>query len=393
MVAHAYPYRCFMKRGVDVVHIISGDQWAGAEAQVFHTLVDLRKQNRADFQVILFNNGVLRQRLLDQGIETVVIDETKHNAVVMLLMLAGQLRRSRPAIIHVHAFKEHILGQAARTLAFHKSTIVRTFHGMSEVPQGLSFAKHVKSLIVHKIEKWFLNSGANTHIIAVSKDLEGFLHRSYPKTAVTQIYNGIPHLDRQSLRRKEIRSEFGIGEDTFWIGTFARLTEPKNIGLLIDAGKELALRGIDFRISIFGAGPLKEKLQGRIYDNNLQGRVRLEGFKEQIIPILGSIDLFVLCSLHEGLPISLLEAMSLEVPVVCTEVGGIKEVITHNQSGLLVPSNDRHGLAAAILKLREDEALRRELASNAKRTVAQSFSVENANRKLTNIYQTILRSS
>jgi glycosyltransferase involved in cell wall biosynthesis len=108
--------------------------------------------------------------------------------------------------------------------------------------------------------------------------------------------------------------------------------------------------------------------------------------------MLASIDLFVLCSLHEGLPMSLLEAISLEVPVVCTDVGGIKEVITQNHSGLLVPSNDHHRLTEAINKLIKNEALRDKFTSNAKKVVEQAFYVDNTNKKLIDLYHDILRS-
>jgi glycosyltransferase involved in cell wall biosynthesis len=381
-----------MRRHIDILHIISGDLWAGAEAQAFYTLSDLQKQKKADIVVILFNDGILRKRLHEKGIETIVIDENKHNALIMAVILARLIRKMRPAIIHVHAYKEHILGQIANMLNFNRSTMVRTFHGLSDVPKGLPVVKHIQSSIMYKIEKWFLNSGSNLNIIAVSKDLQNFLKRSFPKATITQIYNGIPPIDKKIINRKEIRDEYGVSEKTFWIGTFARLAKPKNLGLLIDTGKELKLQGNDFRISIFGEGPLKQKLQNQIDHNNLQDHIKLEGFKTNIHPILASIDLFVLCSLHEGLPMSLLEAISLEVPVVCTDVGGIKEVITQSHSGLLVPSNDHQSLTEAIKKLMQNEALRDELAGNAKKMVEQVFNVDNTNKKLIDLYHAIIRS-
>jgi hypothetical protein len=145
----------FMRRHIDILHIISGDLWAGAEAQAFYTLSDLQKQRKPDLVVILFNDGILRKRLDENGIETIVIDENKHNALIMTLILARLIRKMRPAIIHVHAYKEHILGQIANMLNFNRSTMVRTFHGLSDVPKGLSVVKHIQSTIMYRIEKWF----------------------------------------------------------------------------------------------------------------------------------------------------------------------------------------------------------------------------------------------
>jgi L-malate glycosyltransferase len=376
----------------DIIHIISGDLWAGAEAQVFYTLSNLKEENRVSFLVILFNDGILWKKLRDNNIETTVINEKKYNALIMLLMLTKTIYRFRPAIIHVHAFKEHILGQIANMLNMNRSIMIRTFHGMSEVPKGLTLVKHIKSRIIHMFEKLFLSFGSNQYIVAVSKDLQKFLEQSFPKAKIAQIYNSIPHFDKSVIRNNGIRNEYGIKGNTFWIGTTARLSEPKNLELLIDAGRELKLCGIDFSMSIFGEGPLKERLKDYIIQNNLQDHIKLEGFKENVHSIIASFDLFVLCSLHEGLPMSLLEAMSLEVPVVCTDVGGIKEVITHNHSGLLVPSNDRNALAEAINKIKHNKELREKLAINAKRVVEQVFCVENSNKKLIELYHTILRS-
>ena len=376
----------------DMIHIISGDLWAGAEAQVFYTLSNLRKKNNFTFLVVLFNEGILWKKLQDNNIETIVINENKHSGPIMLLKLTKIIHRLKPAIIHVHAFKEHILGQIASILNVNSSAMVRTFHGMSEVPKGLTLIKHVKSTIIHRVEKLFLNYDSNQYIIAVSKDLQNFLEHSYPKAKIVQIYNSIPHLDKGVIKNNGTRNEYGIKRETFWIGTIARLSEPKNLELLSDAGLELRERGIDFRISIFGEGPLKQTLQNRINQNNLQDHIRLEGFRKNILPVLASLDLFVLCSLHEGLPMSLLEAISLEVPVVCTAVGGMKEVISHNHSGILVPNNDHKKLAQAIIMLQEDPPLREKLARNAKKTMEQLFHIDSSNRKLTDLYRTILGS-
>lgn len=378
---------------LDILHIISGDLWAGAEVQVFHTLTHLKAQKGASVGVVLFNKGVLNRRLSDCGVEVIVIDESRHNGLTMLFHLTKLICRLKPAIIHVHAFKEHILGQTAGILCGNKSALLRTFHGLSEVPEGLSLFKYIQSSIIHLLERAYLNFRTGINIIAVSRDLENFLKGSYPRASVTQIYNGIPCAGNNPGIKEDIRRQFEVDDNTFWVGTAARLAEPKNLDMLIDAGNELRSHGIDFRISIFGDGPLREKLQDRIDNLNLYGCVRLEGFREEIMPILASLDAFVLCSLHEGLPMSLIETMSTGTPVVCTDVGGIKEVITNNTSGLLIPSNDVKALAAAIMKLKQDASLRERLAFNAKQRVDEDFSIDSTNNKLINLYNALLRNN
>jgi glycosyltransferase involved in cell wall biosynthesis len=232
---------------------------------------------------------------------------------------------------------------------------------------------------------------AKINIIAVSKDLERLLIHSFPKATVTQIYNAIQIYNKKLIFEKDIRKKSNINDDVFWIGTVARLSEPKNLELLIDAGKLLMLSEINFKISIWGEGPLRNKLQNRIDANNLQNLISLDGFEKNILPFLASLDLFVLCSLHEGLPMSLLEAMTMEIPVVCTEVGGIKEIITDGFSGLLVQNNDPISLTNAITKLQQDKTLRKKLVANAKIKIEQEFNIETTINKLIDLYRTILK--
>jgi len=373
---------------IEVVHIISGDLWAGAEVQVFHTLCDLKNESTYRFSVILFNNDVLAEKLQTNGINSVILNEEDNNGLVLLWKLILLIRQIRPAIVHVHAYKEHIIGKFACILANVKTKFVRTFHGTSEAPKGLPFIKGLKSNIVHKIEKYLMQ---NCNIIAVSKDLEEFISSNYPNAFVTQIYNGMPVYDEKVAfsNSKITRKEYDIDDKTLWIGCVARLEEIKNIEMLIEAGKELQKSYVNFRISIFGEGPLKSSLERKIVENNLQELIKLEGFVQQILPILEALDVFVLCSLHEGLPMSILEAMAVGTPVICTSVGGMKEIVTDNYSGLMVPSNNASALSHKINMLQKNRTVKRQLIINAKNEIKQKFNIENTNKKLLQLYQTI----
>ena len=368
---------------VNIVHIISGDLWAGAESQAFHTLSDLSETSSFSVAVILFNDGILAKKLQTSGVKFVIIDEKKYNGFTMLWKMTLLLRRLKPKIVHVHAYKEHVLGKTACKLSNIKANIIRTFHGRSETPPGLSFLKTIKSNTIHKIEKLFMQ---NCNLIAVSKDLETTLSLSFPDAFVTQIYNGLPVPEIKKISKERIRAKYSVEKNVFWIGTVARLEEIKNLGMLINAGIKLKGANLNFRISIFGEGQLKRVLQDKINQNSLGNNIFLEGFVDNIMPLIASFDLFVLCSLHEGLPMSLLEAMFAEVPVICTSVGGMKEVITNRYTGLLVPSNDARALSESIIKVKNDSILKNELIENAKIEVEEKFLIQITNQKLAVLY-------
>ena len=160
--------------------------------------------------------------------------------------------------------------------------------------------------------------------------------------------------------------------------------------MLINAGIKLKELGIDFRISVYGEGSLRYVLQDKINQNNLENNIFLEGFVDDIMPVISSFDLFVLCSLHEGLPMSLLEAMFAKVPVICTSVGGMKEIVTDRETGLLVPSNDAQALYEAIIELKNNPILKDRLRKNAKIEVEKNFLIKNTNKKLEMFYHNLI---
>lgn len=373
-----------------ILHIISGDLWAGAEVQVYHTVRGLRRSDEMDIEIILFSHGILEKRLEDDGIRATVIDEARNNPFEMITAMARIISDRKPNIIHVHAYKEHIIAKAALQVAKEKISLIRTFHGMSEATKDLGLFKTIKSKIIHAVEKAILNE-KNAHLIAVSRDLHEYLSDSYPKASVVQIYNGIPILKDVKESSNDMRTKYRVENEVLWIGTIARLAETKNLPLLVTAATYLKEKNVRFIVSIWGTGPLQDKLEKLIKNEDIGDCIRLEGFDENIYPIIKALDVFVLCSLHEGLPMSLLEAMALSTPVICSNVGGMKEIIEHERTGLLIPSDDADALAKEILRLQGDTELRNEMIERARMHVEKQFNIDNTNKKLVELYESIVK--
>jgi glycosyltransferase involved in cell wall biosynthesis len=122
----------------------------------------------------------------------------------------------------------------------------------------------------------------------------------------------------------------------------------------------------------------------------IANKVLFYGFREDASELIAEMDIFVLSSLHEGIPFALLEAMSFSKPVVCTEVGGIKEVIQHEVDGLLVPAGNPQALSQAILKLLGNPAYAAELGRAARRKIETGFSSELMAKKTKALYSQLL---
>jgi len=374
---------------IRILHIISGDLWAGAAVQVYHTLSALSTSDQLYLICAVFNDGILKKGLEKMNIETVLLDERKFNFISMLLRLKKLIQAERPHIIHVHAVKEHFLGKVSTILAHRKIPVIRTVHGDRSVSEGLALGKYVRSKVVVSLDNFLIKNLAEV-VIAVSKDMEdGFLAYKV-RGKVYQIYNAVntSEFDFEDNVRA-VREKYEVN-DHFWIGTAARLVGVKNQRMLIEAGKILLDKGIPFKISIFGNGPLKQDLQRLIERYELSSTVFLHGFEPEVHPVLNALDVFVLCSLNEGIPMALLEAMYMRTPVVCTAVGGMKEVIEDGVNGMLVPSNDSSSLADCLAKLYENQEMARRLGRNARATIEERFSLDKTLTNLCRVYGEVL---
>lgn len=375
---------------IKVLHIISGDLWAGAEVQAYNTLLHLSKDKSFSLACILFNNGILKDKIEALDLPCMVLDESDTDSYHLLLKLIKLIRNIDPHIIHVHKVKEHFLSRLSLFFKRVNRPIIRTLHGVTSNHDKLPLLRRIRSDIVGIVDNLLLRYNADA-VIVVSKDLENYLVRSGRKKKNYQIYNAIDIDSVRSVKhdRNEVRNRFGI-KDQIWIGTAARLVEIKNIPMLIESGKYMADKGIPFRISIFGDGPLNNTLSELITKHKLTDRVVLEGFESNILPIIKSLDVFVLTSYHEGLPMALLEAMALGTPVVCTNVGGMAEVIENGVNGLLVPSGDSMALADALIALYKDKGLAPRLTQKASETVTNKYTMSTAIDHLRKIYRQIL---
>ena len=369
-----------------IIHVIPGDLWAGAESQVYYTIRQLIRRLDHEVMVVLFNKKELYQRLCSESVSIHVIDEEKYNSLVICSRIKELIKNTCPDIVHVHEHKSHILAFFAKLMAGSHCKIIRTLHGQTAAPFTIKYISTSMILQLEKILLQYLTDG----IIAVSKDIERMLKEKYKNTRIYQINNAVQIPSVGEINSTEIREQFDVGADVFWVGTAARLVGVKNLDMLIDAAKILKEKNIeDFKVSIFGEGSLEKTLQQKIARYGLTNNVHLHGHHNSFIPIVKSLDVFVLTSLNEGLPISLLEAMSVGTVPVCTKVGGMQEVIEDSKSGFLVESNNATQLAEVLLFLYNNKELRATLGSNAKNRVQEKYSIENNVKTLLELYESL----
>jgi glycosyltransferase involved in cell wall biosynthesis len=370
-----------------VCHFGSGDLWAGAEVQVATLLGALKQFPDLDLSALLLNTGRLSDELTRRGIPVAICDESRMGVVQLFRAVTAHIRRIQPHILHSHRYKENILGAFAgrpssRVLRVH------TYHGLEERLSGWpGFKMNLYSGMNRAVGKMTADG-----IVGVSSEITSVLASRYPSADVRCIRNGID-LARvvPAVGRSDMRAQFGIPSDTFVVGTVGRLVPIKGLEYLIDAfGRFRRQPGrAGSKLLIVGDGPLRAEL-GRYADGHgLSPSVDFLGMRTDVYDMMGAFDVFALSSLHEGVPMVLLEAMALGVPIVASRVGGIPEIVEDKKEAVLVPAKDAEALASAIGMIAGSSERRAELTRAARERVKTQFSIQSSATQMREMYRSL----
>lgn len=359
-------------RHVRIILLASGDLWAGAEAVVYNLAKGLHANHTVNLLVILLNNGKLARLCHNSGIDVEIIDESKNSFPMLILKAAGITKKFRPDIIHSHRYKENILALLIKKLSY-PAKLITTVHGLSE---GRSqFKTKILSKINLYIEKFFFNK-----VIAVSDDIKNYFvnNLNFPENKVVRIYNGIemPKISQNYHKKKKL----------FTIGSAGRFFPVKDYLLMVDIAKELCAARDDIIFVLAGEGPLKTAIKTEIEKYKIEDKFNLLGHLDNMQAFYNSIDLYLNTSHHEGIPITIIEAMSHRIPVVAPAVGGLPEVVEHGKTGWLVKNRDASEFARTIKNLISDNRTIAAAGENAHKRAQKYFSISCMTESYMKIY-------
>lgn len=363
---------------ISVCHIISGDLWAGAEVMAWNLIQAMNGSEKVTVSAIVLNPGRLEQELERAGVQVFLVDEARASFMEILCRVRGIMATLRPDIIHAHRYKENAIAFLAGGFSL-TSRLVSTQHGMPETDSQ-------KSSCSKKSVSWLntiLLKHAFHRFVCVSDDLRKTLTERYGMKAekVRVVYNGIEVSDGLTAERER---------RVVTIGSAGRFCPVKDFALMIDVAREVRRRTPRVTFKLAGDGPLRHQLYQRAEACGLKGCFEFVGHVEDMPSFYRSIDIYINTSVHEGIPMSLLEAMSHGVPVVAPDVGGIGEMITHGRDGCLVKKRDPAEFARQITELCENRGLRRRLAEKALVTVQERFSAATMADRYYHLYHGLL---
>ena len=294
------------------------------------------------------------------------------HAVPGVRELVRVLRQGRPSAFHAHlswplaARKQLAVAVAARVPA-----VVATYHLF---PPG-SFGRTAS------LQGRLLSAGIGRGIAVSEAVATALVERlGWPRRKLEVIRNGIPVERFQAAADPELRFELTAGRGDVLFLTTARLDPQKGLEVLLRAAGSVD----GARFVVAGDGPERARLTGG-------DRVRFLGQRDDVPALLAACDAFVLPSLFEGTPIALLEAMAAGKAIVATAIPGVDELVTADESALLVPPGDSDALAAALRRLATEPELRARLGAAARQRAETMFSVETSTRRVTSVYDELLR--
>jgi glycosyltransferase involved in cell wall biosynthesis len=338
---------------VRVLHVLGGTEFGGA-IWVVQSYVEALMEHGCAVTICATADRVtdLFRRV---GCEIVEIPEMvraidPRRDAIAVAKLARVIRRRRFDVVHTHTSKGGIVGRAAARLAG-VPIVLHTAHGFAFHERSSRRSMAVYVTLERLAARW------SDRIITVSE-----FHRQWaldlgigsPDKVVT-IHNGISRARLAvSPSRTDVRQDLGLAEDDLVIASIGRLAAGKGLEDLVAALPEVLRAQPRARLLLAGDGPLRQELEAQVRAADLEGSVRLPGFRQDVGDLLMAADLVAAPSLREGLSISVLEAMAMGRPIVATTIGSNRELIDDGVSGLLVPPDDAPSLTAALVSLLGD---------------------------------------
>lgn len=368
---------------LSIVHVCSGDIWAGAECQALALCTALHQYGH-QLTVITFNDGQLTKRLKTAGIPVIVINEKMHSPLAIIYKIFKLLKAGQPNILHCHDYKESVLTGVANWLS-NRCPIVKTVHGGSEFKPNL-LQPH--KLLAHKLDQWISKYWLST-IVAVSSPLQQQLTNSYPHSHVCKIING---LDSQQIQQSaKLNNPVKMNSEKFNLAIIGRLIPLKRHDLILGALYKLKDSNSElFRhlhLYIVGDGPEQISIEKLINQYNLQQGTTLTGAIKDIYPLMANLDLLLMPSDHEGTPMTLLEAMTLGIPITAHAVGGIPDLLDNGLSGNLVSQHHPEGYSEAIEYAFNNPDQLSQRAAQAQQRIKKKFDITHTLNRYLQLYQ------
>ena len=370
-----------------VLHLISGGDGGGAKTHVITLLKRLIKEG-IDVELLCIMEGIFTKEAKAEGIPIKIIQQNKRYSFKPILEIKKYISKGNYDLVHCH-------GARANYIAFFirkglKMPFITTLHSDYKLDFKDSGYKQAIFMPINAIALRKFK-----YILTVTKSFKNMLiERGFDEKKLKVIYNGINmQKDIKLIDKKDFLQAYNIeyNKDFVYIGIAARLQQVKGLKDFLQASKLLLKDNKNLMFLIAGSGVLEENMKAYIKENNLEEKVKMLGFIEDIDSFYNVLDINVLTSYSESFPYALLEGARLKKPTIATQVGGIPEMIKNNETGFLIKPHNSQDLKDKINLLLEDKSLLYNFGERFYKYVYENFSDEKMAKTHIDIYKNILK--
>jgi glycosyltransferase involved in cell wall biosynthesis len=369
---------------LNILQIISSGGFFGAENVVLHLASELQKFRHSNCTVCIFENlASPNLELFDfcqrSGIPSISLKCRGKFDPLTIFQLRRLIKNDGIDIIHSHGYKANLYSyfSSLNLPVF----LVSTCHNW--------IGEDIKMKFYEVLDRIFLKKFS--WVVGVSEEIKHkIINSGVNNSKVSIIKSGIP-IDRftKIKSKDEIKNSLCLPEHSFVIGTVGRMSSEKSHRTLLNISKDIIKRAPQTFFLLIGDGPLRGTLQKEFNAPS----IIFTGIRKDVPDLYQCMDIFVLPSLMEGLPMALLEAMASNLPVVATRVGEIPKVIDHGVTGLLISPGDENGLKEAINYLLENPEIGKEMGRKGYLRVKEHFFSVRMARDYMKIYQKVTQST
>lgn len=367
---------------MNVLHLIDSGGLYGAENVILNLM---SRQKELGFKPTLGSIGTvadgqkaIENKAAEVGLSVEIFRMRNGPNVSGAIRIYKYAHENNVDIIHCHGYKANILS-GLLPFQYRKIPYIYTLHGWT------SIKKYTK--------KWFYEwldavmAKRADRVIAVSHAMRENTRLKYLSISPLVIHNGIPGSEGNHIDEDDSNLFIGVDKAELRLISIGRLSKEKGYDKLLKAVSHIKAKWKkNVRLFIVGEGPEKSNLVRLSQEYGISDDVSFPGYMNNAFKILKCFDIFVMSSLTEGMPITLLEAMRAGMPIVVTAVGGISEALEGGKCGILVPSGNELDLANKIVELYENNLLREELSKKAKVRFLDEFTVEKMEEKYRKVY-------
>jgi len=377
-----------LSRKLNVLQVCDHLGWEGSRMhgvkRLFAWMIPRFDPARFDVSLVSLRKKDLSEETLESfGVDITYLHKGKFDPATLPALLKV-IDRKKIDILHLHGYGATTFGRLAGAMR-RLPAILHEHANLTDTPWFQKLADRALEPVTDIA-------------IAVSKSTADFVinARLIPPRKVKTVYLGVP-LDEFSRTRTpdEIaaaRRELGVQPGEAAIGTVTRLHDSKGNSYLVDAAALVLKERPNARFFLVGEGPLLPDLQAQASALGLGDRFVFHGFAKDVAAVVSAFDLSVFPSLWEGTPLTVFEALAMGKPIVATDADGLVDVLTHDRDALIVPRRDAPALAAAIVRMIDDPALRGRLGAAARDT-GQQYDIAAFVRKMERLYGILHRVS